>query len=392
MQSGHYHRTLHELHTQYGPVVRIAPDELSYIDPKAQKDIYSNRNIPKNAVDRKHPVSIVSTNEETHLRNRRALTGAFTEHAIAEHASVLEDLIGLMITRFRERVAGGNGKATVDLVDWTNFLTFDISGLLSYGETFSSVDNGRAHPWVEISCSFGKGIALMASINFFSPLDRVLKYAMPASVMKKMEYHKQLAHEKFLQRWDAEQADGKRRQDYVGSITTYNEEKGEVKIPKDEIEANMTLLIFAGSETTSTALAAILTQLARAPEALKRLEEEVRGAFGREEEILVGKVAGLKYLDAVIYEGIRMGPPAAIGLPRITVNEEVIAGQVVPRGVSCFPRLMNYTDVIRLMSQSISTRRSGLQPTLHSLTPLCLSGSWPIRRSLPIDSMRTNRS
>jgi hypothetical protein len=36
-------------------------------------------------------------------------------------------------------------------------------------------------------------------------------------------------------------------QDYVGSIITYNEEKGEVKIPKEEIKANMALLIFAGA-------------------------------------------------------------------------------------------------------------------------------------------------
>jgi cytochrome P450 len=37
-----------------------------------------------------------------------------------------------------------------------------------------------------------------------------------------------------------------------------DEEKGEVKISKEEIEANMTQLIFAGSEMTSTAMAAIV--------------------------------------------------------------------------------------------------------------------------------------
>ncbi|KAF2439282.1 benzoate 4-monooxygenase cytochrome-like protein P450 [Karstenula rhodostoma CBS 690.94] len=335
IQSGQYHLKLHELHTRYGPVVRIAPDELSYITPEALKDIYGNRNIPKNDIwagqeEKKHPISIVSTHEETHLRNRRALTGAFTEHAISEHVSALEDLVGLMITRFRENIASAEGKAVVDLVDWTNFLTFDISGLLSYGASFSSVSQGRAHPWVEISCSFGKGIALMASINFFAPLNRALKYAMPKAVMEKMEYHKQIAHERFLQRL----AMGDRRgsQDYVGSIMAYNAEKGEVKIPEEEIEANMTLLIFAGSETTSTALAAVLTQLLQAPAALEKLEEEVRGAFESEEDINVGSVARLEYLGAVIQEGIRMGPPASIGMPRVTQKEEIVARQPVPRG------------------------------------------------------------
>ncbi|KAJ4299478.1 hypothetical protein N0V90_004723 [Kalmusia sp. IMI 367209] len=336
MQSGQYHRTLHELHTKYGPVVRIAPDELSYINADAWKDIYGNRHIPKNAIwagqeERNNPISIVSTDEETHLRNRRALTGAFTEHAISEHASTLEDLISLMITRFRERIASSsNGRTVVDLVDWTNYLTFDISGLLSYGESFSSISNGRAHPWVEISCSFGKGIALMASINFFAPLNKVLKLAMPASIMKKMEYHKQIAHEKFQQRLGMQHRLG--AQDYVGSIMAYNAEKGEVKVPEAEIEANMTLLIFAGSETTSTALAAILKQLLQAPSALARLEAEVRGAFETEEEIRVESVGKLEYMGAVIQEGIRMGPPAAIGLPRVTAREEIIAGRPVPRG------------------------------------------------------------
>ena len=83
----------------------------------------------------------------------------------------------------------------------------------------------------------------MASINFLYPLNKVLKLAMPKAVLEKMRYHKQLVHEKFLQRLGMEQK--AKAQDYVGSIMTYNEDKGEVKIPKAEIEANMTLLILS---------------------------------------------------------------------------------------------------------------------------------------------------
>ncbi|KAF3044587.1 hypothetical protein E8E11_008894 [Didymella keratinophila] len=95
------------MHERYGPVVRIAPNELSFIDPEAWKDIYSNRNIHKDAPwtgneEKDHPISILSTDEATHLRNRRELTGAFTEHAVAEYATILEDLTGIMIQRFKE--------------------------------------------------------------------------------------------------------------------------------------------------------------------------------------------------------------------------------------------------------------------------------------------------
>ncbi|KAH7374279.1 benzoate 4-monooxygenase cytochrome-like protein P450 [Pyrenochaeta sp. MPI-SDFR-AT-0127] len=336
MQSGVYHHRLHELHAVYGPVVRIAPDELSYINAEAWKDIYGNRNIPKNRIwagqeEEHHPISIVSIDEATHLRNRRALTGAFTEHAIAEHAPVLEGLVSLMIQKFRDAAAHGQDRAVVDIVDWLNFLTFDISGALSFGESFHSVANGVAHPWVEISCSFGKGIALLASINFFRPLNKALKLAMPKKIMEKMEYHKGLAHEKFLQRLSMESKT--KAQDYVGSIMTYNEEKGEVKIPKEEIEANMTLLIFAGSETSSTAMAAVFSELLQNRVAMEKVQAELRSTFESEDQITIASTAKLEYLTAVIQEGLRMGPPAAVGLPRVVPQcGEFISGKHVPAG------------------------------------------------------------
>jgi cytochrome P450 len=124
-------------------------------------------------------------------------------------------------------------------------------------------------------------------------------------------------------------------EDYVGSITAYNEEKGETKIPKEEIEANMTVLIFAGSETTSTAMTAIVTHLLQNRAASEKLRDEIRAAYMTEGQITITNVAKLDYLTAVIQEGIRMGPPTAVGLPRVTPREgEVICGHYVPGNVS----------------------------------------------------------
>lgn len=344
MQSGNYHHKLHHFHERYGPVVRIAPNELSYISSHAWQDIYGNPSITKNRLwalqeEKHHPVSILSTDEATHLRNRRALAGAFTDHAIAQHAALLERIVELMIEKFKASVNASSGLARVNVVDWFNFLTFDISGALSFGETFDCVRNGREHPWVEISCSFGKGIALMASINFFQPLNHILELAMPKTIMAKMKYHKQLSHEK-LQRRLLERRLSK-AQDYVGSIQAYNKEKGETKIPVDEIEANMTVLIFAGSETTSTALSAVMNQLLQSPVALEKARAEVRSAFDNENDISVSSVAHLEYLGAVIKEGIRMGPPAAVGMPRTIPKEgAIIMGQQVPGHVSLTSKTM----------------------------------------------------
>ncbi|PSN70543.1 benzoate 4-monooxygenase cytochrome-like protein P450 [Corynespora cassiicola Philippines] len=336
MQSGNLHRRLHELHQEYGPIVRIAPNELSYIDARAWKDIFMSHTgdkvITKNGTWGKQPPgapeSIMSINEAAHTRHRRALMGAFTEHAVAEHAPILEYFVGLMISKFKEQAAV-DGQAVVNIISWLDFLTFDISGALSFGESFDCVKNGKAHPWVDITIAFGKGSTLVAAVNFFSPLDKLLKLAIPRSILKKVEYHKAIAKAKVQQRLSVQ--DGTKSQDYVYSILQYNRQKGEVKISQEELEVDMSLLIFAGAETTSAAMASIFNALLRHPSALRKVEDEVRKNFQHEDEIKVETVAHLEYLTAVIEESVRLYPPASLGIPRvIPKGGENICGQWVP--------------------------------------------------------------
>lgn len=49
---------VHQLHLQYGPVLRTMPNELTFVDPQAWKDIYGHRQgHPQFHKDRKHPPS-----------------------------------------------------------------------------------------------------------------------------------------------------------------------------------------------------------------------------------------------------------------------------------------------------------------------------------------------
>ncbi|KAF1952725.1 benzoate 4-monooxygenase cytochrome-like protein P450 [Byssothecium circinans] len=347
MQSGRLHADLHKLHQTYGPVVRIAPDELSYTDPQAWHDIYQPRS-SSHAVFEKtakwvkpqpnDPHSLMSVDEKAHTRHRRALTGAFTEHAVGENAGMLECYVDLMVSKFRELAAvqGTEDKkntAIINIVDWLNYLTFDISGHLSFGESFSSLANGKPHPWVEISCTFGKGLALMATVNFFSPLDKLLAFTIPASIKAKMVFHRELVHQKMHQRLGMPEKKGAR--DFVGSVLRYNEEKGETKVPvpMEELEADLSVLIFAGSETTGTALTGVITALLRNAEVMERAVGEVRTVFAAEEDITIANIGRLEYVDAVVKEALRLGPPAAVGLPRVVPKGgEVVCGRYVPGG------------------------------------------------------------
>lgn len=84
----------------------------------------------------------------------------------------------------------------------------------------------------------------------------------------------------------------------------------------DELEANSSILIIAGSETTATVLAGVTYLLLKNPDKMKKLVEEVRTMFASEEEIDLTSVNRLTYMLACLDEALRMYPPVPTGLPR----------------------------------------------------------------------------
>jgi cytochrome P450 len=142
------------IHDRYGNVVRIAPNELSFIDARAWKDIYGNRPghapfernrtwFQKQMID--DPSSIMGPEENDHSRFRRILTNAFSEKTLKAQAPIVQHYVNQLLEQLKARAG-----ATVDLVEWLNFCTFDVSGDLSFGESFDCLKNGKAHPWVEM--------------------------------------------------------------------------------------------------------------------------------------------------------------------------------------------------------------------------------------------------
>jgi cytochrome P450 len=102
-----------------------------------------------------------------------------------------------------------------------------------------------------------------------------------------------------------------------------------------ELWGESNLLIIAGSDTTSTALAGAFFYLVHNPATLHELQKEVRGAFNDEEEIVAGKtLSSCTYLRACIDEAMRLSPPVGGILPREVLGTGIdIDGRHIPAGV-----------------------------------------------------------
>jgi hypothetical protein len=186
LQKGRLHADLVRMHEKYGTIVRIAPNELSYIDARAWKDIYltnartndgsTGKMLEKNPVWFQplvpgDPPNVMNHNEDDHARHRRAFMPAFTDKALQSQMPIITENVSGLIEQLRRRSRDG---VLVNIVDWLNFVTFDISGQLSFGETFGSVAAGKAHPWVDISIGFGKGECLWSTGHRGRPLHAFL--------------------------------------------------------------------------------------------------------------------------------------------------------------------------------------------------------------------------
>jgi cytochrome P450 len=101
-----------------------------------------------------------------------------------------------------------------------------------------------------------------------------------------------------------------------------------------ELNSESSLLISAGSDTTSITISATLFYLLHYPVSLAKTTTEVRNTFASVNEIRGGKILnGLVYLRACIDEALRLSPPVPSHLPReVLPGGLTIDGHYFPKG------------------------------------------------------------
>lgn len=329
------------LHAKYGPIVRISPDELSFIAPSSWQEIYTARpQLPK--VDKAVfqtcngvPSIAAQVDPAEHTRQRRILNHAFSERALREQESILKVYTDLLITQLQEQVDRiEKPSVTLDITKWYNFTTFDTIGDLLFNDPFHSLEDSTDHPWVAAIFDGLKFGVLITAFQYFPPLPTVVNYLMPRSIIEAANQNFMWTREKITRRIQTKTD----RPDFMTYILGNNE--GEGKMTRDEIDSTGWLLILAGSETSATTSSSSTFFFLKNTAVYERLKKEVRSAFESANDITIQSAAQLPYLHAVISEALRLHPPGPVSVPRMVDRPGVVIdGHEVPIGVS-LPHLM----------------------------------------------------
>lgn len=334
----HYTKKLHD---QYGPVIRLAPNRLDFIDAQAWEDIYVRKGKPQFVKDEEFyrfagdDHSLLTSPDADHSRQRKLLSHAFSDKALSEQWDILKKSSNLLVSKMREKVMQNPEKqlTTINFSNWYNYTTFDIIGELAFGQPFGCLDQQELHPWVSIIIESTKIAVWMGIIQSypipFLPLTLFAKLAASNTFVEHRKFSTAAAEKRMN--------DSTPRKDFMTQILRHNDERG---MTRQEIADNAALLVVAGSETTATLLSGVTYLLLKNPVCYEKVRDEVRNVFQTEEDITYVNVSTrLPYMSAVLQEGLRIYPPGPMALARVvnTKGGAMIAGHHVPENVSFLP-------------------------------------------------------
>jgi cytochrome P450 len=225
----------------------------------------------------------------------------------------------------------------IDMVQNFNLIAFDIISDLSFGESFGGLKMRTAHPWIKAFFDTAIIGTIMTQLVLLKiPIISTLVGVLVLSLLRKQLGIMNYTHNKIEKRID-QKTD---RPDFMSYVLRYNDEKG---MSREEIQATFKVLMVAGSETTATLLAGCIYLLQKHLRVQQKLSAEIRDRFLDDKEITMLSVSHLTYLDAVIRESLRLYPPVAIALSRMTPPEgAAICGYWVPGNVCLLQVRLSY--------------------------------------------------
>ncbi|OTA61603.1 cytochrome P450 [Hypoxylon sp. EC38] len=326
---GKFPAAVAEIHRKYGPIVRVAPNELSFASVESWKAIYghptSGREIaPKGPFYEVFAAGfrskcVGSERDPTkHSAMRKMLNPAFSQRGLLEQEEIITSVVDKFVTVIGEK--GGPESQGINMTKWFEMNSFDILGEMAFGESFHS----NLHFWAAIILEHVYFINLIDNVRRIGWLAKLFGYLIPSSLLTRNQ-NSAYSRQQVEKRLAIQGA----RNDFV-SLLADKVRAGEVG--KEEMTAHVSTLTIAGGETVATTLTSLTCFLTQNPDKLQRLVKEIRTAFKSFDKINATMAQRLPYLQAVINEGLRLFPPAAGGAPRVSPGFE-LHGYYIPAGV-----------------------------------------------------------
>ncbi|RDI88055.1 hypothetical protein Vi05172_g1947 [Venturia inaequalis] len=325
------HKWNHELHLKYGPVVRLAPNMLSFIDERAWKDIHGFKKPgpfkdsddygkPPNGV----PGLLMEVRDNEHSRMRKVFTGAFSDRSLKEQEPLFLQYTDLLVEKLKIWIKE-NPENGIDMVRMLNFTTFDIMGDLTFGAPLGLLEKSDYTPWVALIFKALKFRTYVRGLKSFFVFKVIIDFLGPKALGEKTRTHFNYAAEQVNKRLKIKTE----RPDIWGLVLRQAELGRGLSLKA--MHSNAALFMGAGTETTATELSGLLYLLLSNSQKMTKLSGALRSTFQHDDDITMERLSQIPYIHACIEEGLRLYPPVPVGLPRrVPKGGSTICDDLIP--------------------------------------------------------------
>ncbi|KAI0864888.1 cytochrome P450 [Xylaria cubensis] len=314
-------RQLLKLHQKHGDFLRIGSNDLSIAHPKAVQAIYGPGSKCRKSefYDLTQPmVSMHSTRDNVlHSKRRRLWSTAFGDRNLRDYEERMVQYRALLVKAIED-----SDDRPIDVTKWVSLYSFDFMGDLAFGHSFGMLENSKEHYAIELLK------AGLSPLGFKLPVWLLrLAFAIPGVAKDWWSFIK-YSNSQLDQRIQAKA----QTKDIMGNLLKPLNGQTPTGFDRALLEGESQLIIVAGGDTTSTALATIFRYLAQYPHHVDLLRAEIdplpRTEVGN---YMDTDLINLKHLNGVINEALRLFPPVPSSLPRLTPPEGLdIDGTFIP--------------------------------------------------------------
>lgn len=145
------------IHRKYGPVVRIAPDEVSISSPEAARAVLSaGKRFYKTQFygvfpPPENPDIFTEWREDVHAQKKKVANVPYSMTAMQQLSPFINDTIELLMHKMQAMAqaqesgdpATGDGRSFVDLGAWLHWFAFDVLGEVAFSRSFGFLEQGR---------------------------------------------------------------------------------------------------------------------------------------------------------------------------------------------------------------------------------------------------------
>lgn len=182
---GTWHDDILQAHERYGPIVRIAPNELSVVDEQATKQLYGHGSKSVKTdwyatwdFGGKFPHLFSTRSKAQHSFLRKRVSPAYSLTSILRYEQYIQPCLDTMMSHLKTHADQGD---TIVMSDWVSWLAFDVIGTLAYGQPFGQLETES--DTLDLAKTIHAGFFILSNVGNWIGQSRIVQSSAFNSIM-----------------------------------------------------------------------------------------------------------------------------------------------------------------------------------------------------------------